>query len=105
MYNKMTMPKFEVPKTPDLPTHHMWADTQFEIIRRYILEFQNSLDDEHEVGVMLTNFGQSILMEITNISYEKSVLMVFKGFVNERVCSSSKNVSKRSPKRLAPWST
>ena len=70
--------------TLDVPTRYMWSDTQFEIIREYIERFEASLDPEHEVGVMLTNFGQSILMQVTNITYEKSVLMVFKGFVNGR---------------------
>mgnify|MGYP007069894063 CR=1 FL=1 len=43
----------------DMPTQHMWSDTQFEIIKKYIEEFEASLDEEHEVGVMLTNFGQA----------------------------------------------
>ncbi len=68
----------------DVPTRYMWSDTQFEIIRDYVEKFEASLDPEHEVGVMLTNFGQSILMYVTNITYEKSVLMVFKGYVNGR---------------------
>lgn len=68
----------------DVPTRYMWSDTQFEIIRDYIERFEESLDPEHEVGVMLTNFGQSILMQVTHITYEKSVLMIFKGFVNGR---------------------
>ena len=70
--------------TLDVPTRYMWSDTQFEIIREYIEQFESSLDPEHEVGVMLTNFGQSILMQVTHITYEKSVLMIFKGFVNGR---------------------
>lgn len=74
----------ELPEIPDLPTQHMWADSQFEILKKYITAFEAGLDDEHEVGVMLTNFGQSILMSVTNITYEESVLMVFKGFVNGR---------------------
>lgn len=67
---------------PDMPTQHMWSDTQFEIIKRYVEEFEASLDKEHEVGLLLTNFGQSVLMNVTQIGFEKSVLMVFKGFVN-----------------------
>ena len=38
--------------------------------------------DQHEVGIMLTNFGQSILMQVTKVTYEYPVLMVFKGYVN-----------------------
>lgn len=65
-----------------LPSALSWAPTQFEIIRKYVLEFQSGLDDTHDVGLLLTNFGSSILMEVTEIGYEESVLMVFKGFVN-----------------------
>ena len=66
----------------DMPTQHMFSDTQFEIIKKYIQEFENTLDTEHTVGVMLTNFGQSILMQVEEITYEKSVVLVFKGVVN-----------------------
>lgn len=37
------------------------SGTQFEILKQYIEEFQNSLDSEHEVGMLLINFGQNIL--------------------------------------------
>lgn len=66
----------------DIPTQHMFSDTQFQIIKKYIQEYENTLDKEHTVGVMLTNFGQSILMQVEEITYEKSVVLVFKGLVN-----------------------
>lgn len=71
-----------VPEVGDLPTHYMFSDAQFEIIKKYIQDFENTLDTEHAVGVMLTNFGQSILMQVEEITYEKSVVLVFKGIVN-----------------------
>ena len=80
--------KFKMPEIPeinfDTPAQHMWADEQFEILKRYIQEFEHSLDSEHEVGIMMTNFGQSVLMQVIQVSYEDPVLMVFKGFVNGR---------------------
>ena len=89
----MDLANFEIPqiKVPDyssiipdmdLPTQHMFSDTQFEIIKKYIQDFESTLDKEHVVGVMLTNFGQSILMQVEEITYEKSVVLVFKGWVN-----------------------
>lgn len=89
----MDLTNFEIPqiKVPDysdfisnidLPTQHMFSDTQFEIIKKYIQDFESTLDREHAVGVMLTNFGQSILMQVEEITYEKSVVLVFKGLVN-----------------------
>lgn len=68
----------------DTPVQHMWADEQFEILKRYIQDFERSLDAEHEVGIMMTNFGQSVLMQVTQVTYEDPVLMVFKGYVNGR---------------------
>lgn len=73
----------ELPKI-DTPVQHMWADEQFKILRKYIQEFEESLDANHEVGIMMTNFGQSILMQVNQVSYEEPVLMVFKGLVNGR---------------------
>ena len=81
MFNLPSLPEFEVPDL-DFPTQYMWSDTQFEIIKRYIQEFETSLDAEHEVGLLLTSFGQSVVMQVTSITYEKSVLMIFKGLVN-----------------------
>ena len=65
-----------------LPIAYSYSDTQFEILQKYIEEYQASLDDEHEVGLLLTNFGQSILMQVCEVSYEHSVLLIFKGYVN-----------------------
>ena len=80
------LPQIKIPEPPviniDTPAQHMWADEQFEILKRYIQEFERSLDAEHEVGIMMTNFGQSVLMQVTQVAYEDPVLMVFKGFVN-----------------------
>lgn len=69
-------------KMPPVPTQYMWADTQFTIIKKYIQDFEASLDEEHEVGILLTNFGQSVLMEVHTITYEESVLLVFSGLVD-----------------------
>jgi len=79
---QIKVPEINLPEIPDMPNLYMWSDTQFEIIKRYVQDFEVSLDQEHEVGMMLTNFGQSILMQVAEIGYEKSVLMVFKGIVN-----------------------
>lgn len=82
------MPRIKLPdyskvfEEMDFPTQHMFSDTQFEIIKKYIQEFESTLDREHTVGVMLTNFGQSILMQVEEITYEKSVVLVFRGIVN-----------------------
>lgn len=91
----LIMPDIQIPDIdfPDLPTHHMWSDTQFEIIKKYITEYEKTLDSEHEVAVWLTNFGQSILMQVTNITYEDSVLLVFKGYVNGKMSTLIQHIN------------
>lgn len=70
------------PMTIDTPIQHMWSDEQFELLKKHIRKFESSLDENHEVGVMLTNFGQSVLMNVHSITYEYPVLLIFNGYVN-----------------------
>lgn len=85
---EVNIPNIKIPdyskilKNMDIPTQHMFSDTQFEIIKKYIQEFESTLDKEHNVGVMLTNFGQSVTMQVCEITYEKSVVLIFKGWVS-----------------------
>ena len=76
-----------------MPHWYMWSDTQFEILKKHIMDFEAALDDEHEVGLLLTNFGQSVLMHVTDITYEKSVLMVFNGYVNGKQATLIQHIS------------
>ncbi len=76
-----------------MPMAYSYSDTQFEILSKHIKAFEKTLDSEHEVGLILTNFGQSITMQVTEISYEESVLMIFKGYVNGRMSTLIQHVS------------
>lgn len=80
----LNLPQFNpaVLVPPKAPIAYSYSDTQFEILKEQIQEFESTLDTEHEVGLWLTNFGQSMLMQVTEISYRMPVLMVFKGYVN-----------------------
>ena len=97
-FSNLTLPNFSIPEMPviDTPMRHVWADEQFSILKTYIREFERSLDEEHEVGIMLTNFGQTVLMQVTQITYEYPVLMVFKGFVNGREATLIQHVNQLS---------
>ena len=92
-FNGFELPKIKVPEIEPLPLAYSYSDTQFEILQKYITNFEKSLDAEHEVGIMLTNFGQSITMQVVEIGYEKSVLLVFKGYVNGALCTLIQHVS------------
>lgn len=58
------------------------ADYQYELICDYIKNFQSKLDDEHEVGVQLASFGQSILLTVTDIGYANPSIIEFCGYYN-----------------------
>ena len=77
----------------DTPDQHMWSDEQFEILKKYIQDFEKSLDPNHEVGVMMTNFGQSIIMRVTEIAHEYPVLLIFKGYVNGRYATLIQHIN------------
>lgn len=81
-----SLPTMDIPKVsiPAPPIAYSYSDTQVEIIKDYVLKYQESLDPSKDVALLLTHFGNSILMEVTHIGYEESVLIVFKGYVNGR---------------------
>jgi hypothetical protein len=84
----LTMLDSELNDLEPIPIAYSFSDTQFEIVKKYVSDFEKSLDNEHEVGMLLTNFGQSQLIAVTHIGYEKSVILVFKGYVINGYISS-----------------
>ena len=77
----------------ETPLQNIWAKSQCEAIKKYIEDFEDSLDDEHEVCIMFTNYGQPIGMSVTDIVFEGPVLMVFKGFVDGREATSIQHIN------------
>ncbi len=75
------------------PISLSYSDTQFEILQEYIQNFEKTLAPEYEIALLLTNFGQSISMIVTEISYEESVLIVFKGYVKGKMSTLIQHVS------------
>lgn len=69
------------------------ASDQFEILKEYIDDFQNSLDSEHEVGMYLSCFGQNILLNVTHVEYEDPVLIIFEGYVNGKEATLIQHVN------------
>lgn len=58
------------------------ADYQYEIICESIKDFENKLDNEHEIALQLASFGQSVLLNVTDIGYSNPHIIHFYGFVN-----------------------
>lgn len=73
--------------------NYQFADYQYELIMKSIINFEKELDDEHEVGIWLASFGQSILMNVTDIGYANPSLIYFYGYVNGRYSKLIQHVS------------
>lgn len=89
-YSDFLSNKLEVLPTP---VAYSYSDTQYEILKKYIQDFESKLDADYEVALLLTHFGHSILMNVTEISYEESVLLIFKGYVNGKMSTLIQHIS------------
>lgn len=58
------------------------ADWKYEKIMEEIHDFEENLDEEHEIALKLTSFGSSTTMIVTSISYQNPDMLYFYGFVN-----------------------
>lgn len=55
------------------------AEGYYERLVEMINDFDEKLDDEHEVGMKLVNFGQTVQFHVINIGYYNPGLIVFIG--------------------------
>lgn len=55
------------------------ASDFFKKISHYMDEFDKTLDNEHEVGIKLVSFGQSLQFTIHNLGYYNPKLICFYG--------------------------
>lgn len=93
----LNMPKLEIPEIdPELFRDHKLADRQYELLCTYIKEFQDDLDDDHEVCMQLASFGQNILLQVTDIGYANPSLITFYGYVNNQYCELIQHVNQLS---------
>lgn len=78
----------DIPK-PD----HRTASYQFDCLKRMILEYQSTLDADHEIAVTLASFGDNVTMLVEEIYYIDPVLFVFKGMVGDNYSTLIQHVS------------
>lgn len=76
------MPRFEMPLStmpdPSAFTQHL-ASGFYERLKTWIIEFESSIDEEHEVGVRLVSFGQAVTFHLLDIRYWNPLLIRFDG--------------------------
>lgn len=83
---------FDEPPEIDIRDYNH-ADYQYELIMEAISEFQKNLDNEHEVALQLASFGQSIIMNVTDIGYANPSIIYFYGYVNGKDSTLIQHVS------------
>ena len=68
----------------DSETHinYNYASWKFETIQKQIQEFEQELDNEHEIALTFVSFGSSLTMAVTDIGYQNPDLLYFYGFIN-----------------------
>lgn len=69
------------------------ADWQYEKICEEIKEFQSALNENEEVALQLTNFGQSFTMLVTDIGFQNPSLIYYYGEINGKYCQLIQHVS------------
>ena len=78
---------------PALIRDYTHADYSYEVIVKQIREFEDELDDNHEVALKLTSFGQSITLAVTDIGYANPSTLFFYGFVGNQKATLIQHVS------------
>jgi hypothetical protein len=76
-----------------LRRNYQLADYQYEILMRSIHEFESELDDNYEIAVQLASFGQTIVMQVTDIGYSNPALIHFHGYINGQKSQLIQHVS------------
>lgn len=101
------LPNLNIPEIKIAPNPNL-ASSFHEKIIEMINEFDNRLDDKHEVGMRLVSFGQSIQFHVEDLGYYNPSLIRFYGRTDEgQPLELIQHVSQisfllRSVKRLNP---
>lgn len=66
----------------DIPRDYNMADWKFEKLIEQVKDFEEDLDDNHEVALKLASFGSSVVMYVVTIGYQNPDMLYFYGFVD-----------------------
>nr|BDD43637.1 hypothetical protein 6 [Bacillaceae bacterium] len=64
---------------PVIPVNQNLASEFYKRLVEMINDFNNNLDDEHEVGMRLVSFGQSVQFHVEDLGYYDPSLIRFYG--------------------------
>ena len=77
--------KTDIPELPKIqtPTDHNLASEFHKRLVEWVNDFDKSLDQDHEVGVRLVNFGQAVTFHLRDIGYWNPSLISFSGYTEQ----------------------
>ncbi len=73
------MPEIQIPEIKN-PNH---ASEFYERLVKMINQFDDDLDQEHEVGMRLVSFGQAVTFHVTDLGYYNPSLIRFYGTLED----------------------
>lgn len=86
MMNSLSRPRLPDLRMPEIQPSPLvtsvtanYASEFYERLTKWINTFNDSLDDQHEVGVRLVNFGQTITFHLAGLGYWNPSLIMFNG--------------------------
>lgn len=78
-----SLSKIQIPMQPAIPIGPKSklnpAEWMYERLGEYIKDFENELDEDHEIGARLVSFGQSVTFHIENVGYYGPDIISFDG--------------------------
>ncbi len=75
------------------PRNYDLADYSYEVILDRIKDFEDNLDNDHEVAIRLASFGQSVTLSVTDIGYSNPSTLVFHGYVGNQPATLIQHMS------------
>ena len=63
------------------------------ILKRQMIDFQNALNSEQDLGLQLTNYGKEIQISVTDVNHIGLSLICYTGFVNGNKCRHIQHTS------------
>lgn len=60
------------------------ARAMYDVIVQQVKQFQDALDNDHEVGILMTAAGAGSLMIVTYIRYANPSILIFDGIIDGR---------------------
>lgn len=79
---KSGLSKIPIPHIHNLNEHNLAAQLSRQLLE-YVWDFDNALDQDHEVAMKLVNFGQAITVRVNAIGYSNPNLISFFGTLED----------------------